>query len=165
MLKTRSHKSSVESDTSRLDSAVLNTTDVKRHLAEVAHSVRRSRTPANLGPTSTRARYRLSPADALPQGIVAVRVGVDEARKHFFAIRSLLEVEDDIAFGIEVDGEVIAVLHRHPEYTMSTAARYRETWRALQVLQRGNKQSLAQRNAELEKALEQAVAILGRKNK
>jgi len=153
--------------TKRSDTEILNTTDVKRRLAEVALDVRRSRAPADMGPTSSHARYRLSPPDALPDDIreAAVHVGVDEGRRHFSAIRSLLETEDDIAFGIEVDGEMIAILHRHPDYNTGTAVRYRETWRAQRVLQRGGDQNIVQRNAELKSALEQVVAALGRRTK
>jgi hypothetical protein len=57
-----------------------------------------------------------------------VRVGPDEMRRNFTEIRALIRLEG-VPFGILIDGQLLAVLTRHPEYRPAAAEHYREILR------------------------------------
>jgi hypothetical protein len=101
------------------------TTDsFRRHMIGVARSVSQSGRAVAIGTTIGRPRYLLRrPTDA--DDPVRVRLGPDEIRRNFTEIRALIRLED-VRFGILADGELLAVLVRHPQYRPAAVDHYRE---------------------------------------
>lgn len=104
-------------------------TDLRQTLADRVRSVAVSKRPLDIG--SRRPRYRLTTPGGVPDQVrrTLVEIGVDEARKNFHSVRFLIDLEDDLAFGIVMGGRLMAVLCRHPKAKRIAAVRYREAWR------------------------------------
>jgi hypothetical protein len=108
---------------------LVSTETLRRRMADLARSVQRSGNPVAIGTTSGRPRYVLRPATSADDA-ACVQLGPDEMRRNFTEIRALIRL-DDISFGIRVEGQLVAVLCRHPDYRPAAAERYRELFAKL----------------------------------
>jgi hypothetical protein len=135
----------------------LRTDSFRREMAEIAKEVANTGQSVPIGTTIGRPRYLLRPATRPESNEICVRVGLDEMRRNFTEIRALIRLEG-VPFGILVEGQLLAVLTRHPDYRPAAAEHYREM-----IQQRGGgaatSATLESRIAVLEMAL---TAIAGR---
>jgi hypothetical protein len=103
----------------------------KREVTKSVREVQKSGRARDLGPASEKLHYQVLPLTLVPTDVTdtAVPVSADEVRKNFFAIRSLLRVEEGIAFAIVVEGQPAAILRRHPRYNPEEPRGYLKLWR------------------------------------
>lgn len=137
---------------------LLKTDEFRRRISETAIAVAETGVAQVIGTTSP--TYILEGASALSAERLAVAVPVrpDEARQNFSEIRALVRLESDMTFGLLIEGRVVAVLRRHPEYVPEAANRYRQIRDQLAAQQA--MPSLADRVSALEESQNEILATL-----
>jgi hypothetical protein len=138
---------------------VVSNEDCRQRLTELATEVQRSGDSIGVQPVAGNPRYQLVAAAALDPDRVrsCVRLGPDKFRRYFGDVRWHAFV-DDIPFGIEMRGELVAVFQRCPEVRAPVS----DAFRAEYARRQGNATSdLNRRVAALEAAVAALSARLG----
>lgn len=132
--------------------------ECRLHLTELATEVRQTGRAIGVFPVGGQPRYELAPVAALdPERVrICVRIGPDRFRRYFGDIRGLAYY-DDIPFGLESRGELLAIFQRYPGFRPTVP----DAFRAEFASNRG-KGSLdaEQRIAALEATMEKLSARL-----
>jgi hypothetical protein len=102
--------------------------EFRKKLTELAIQALKHGVTFDIGTSTKKPTYRLAPPNKVPANVLkgAVPVRPERARKKLNTIRAMLRVLDDMAFGIEIGGEVVAILTRHPSLDLADIREFRQ---------------------------------------
>ena|SRR5437868_13055774 len=110
---------------------IVSNEELRLRITEYAEEVQRTGNPLGVNLVGGRPRYQLMPEAAVDPGRAqrCVRVGPDRFRRDFGDIRALT-FYDDMAFGIEIRGELAAVFERCRNVRPRIGDEFRAEWGA-----------------------------------